>query len=321
MIKSKDVLERLLTEDGIPFLNVDEIKKGKRSGNLIKKLIGFIKRMNRISDVIKRHQPDLLAGSAAELAVLGKLHKIPSAIFFEDDFEAIKPFALIAGPTATELICPDCCSAWNWNHKKRGYPSYHELAYLHPDHFTPDFSKVEHIFSREKPNFILRFVSLDAYHDIGKAGISDTLADQLIEKLEKQGNVFITSERVLPERFEKYKIRIPANQIHHALFFADLFIGDSQTMTAESAVLGTPSLRYSDFKGELSYLEELEINYQLTFGYRTGEIEQLLNKVDEILLMPNRKDDFAKRREKMLTERINFAKWMEEYFRRKLELK
>jgi predicted glycosyltransferase len=49
-----------------------------------------------------------------------------------------------------------------------------------------------------------------------------------------------------------------------------MYIGDSQTMTAEAAVLGTPAIRFNDFVGELSYLEELEYTFDLTYGIKTN---------------------------------------------------
>ena len=54
--------------------------------------------------------------------------------------------------------------------------------------------------------------------------------------------------------------------MHHALYFAEMFIGDSQTMTAEAAVLGTPALRLNNFVGKLGYLNELERKFNLTYG-------------------------------------------------------
>ncbi len=56
------------------------------------------------------------------------------------------------------------------------------------------------------------------------------------------------------------------SDIYHALYYADLYIGDSQTIAAEKAVLGTPALRFNDFVGKIGYLEELEHKYGLTFG-------------------------------------------------------
>jgi predicted glycosyltransferase len=306
-IKSKDVLEKLLQESGISFINID-------SGNSTKKkskfriLLSFSRRMMKLMGIILKNKPRRLIGSAAELGVLGKMLNIPSFILFEDDFEKVGFFARIAGPSATYLICPDCCSAWKWNHKKIGYPSYHELAYLHPNHFNPDESRVEKIFDLSKRNFILRFSELGAYHDVGKTGISDELARRLISMLEKHGKVYITSERALSAEFEPYRIHIKASDIHHALYYADMFIGDSQTMTAEAAVLGTPAIRYNDFVGELSYLDDLEKNYQLTTGVRTSEEEKLFSVVEAHLSIKDLKHEWWKRRTVMLDNKSDFSK-------------
>ena len=304
VIKSKDVLEKLLIDSKLEYLNISD---ANNTGSAYK---NFAKRLFNLAKIIRANKPNLLVGSAAELTILGKLFRIPSYIFFEDDFEAVKKFAKIAGPLATKLVCPDCCSAWKWNDKKLGYKSYHELAYLHPNHFTPDAEKVKSTFNLNEKNFILRFAQLTAYHDVGKSGITTDIAQQLINMLSKYGNVFITSERALEPQFEKYRIQISPLDIHHALYFADMYIGDSQTMTAEAAVLGTPAIRFNDFVGELSYLEELEHRFNLTYGIKTNHPEKLLEKVTELLQIPNLKQEWQNRRQNMLKERIDFAEFM-----------
>jgi len=316
LIKTKDVLEQLLKEDGVPYINVDDKAGAKTVGKTFAIAKKFSKRMLRIAGIIRKEKPTILVGCSAELAILGKFFSIPSCAFFEDDLEKVKSFAKLAGPTATYLICPDVCSAWKWEKKKLGYNSYHELAYLHPDHFTPDRNLVNHMFQPGTRNFILRFSELGAYHDAGKTGITDELALQLIEKIKPYGKVYITSERPLSAQFEPYRIAIKSSHIHHALYFADMFIGDSQTMTAESAVLGTPALRYNDFVGELGYLEDLEHNYGLTYGFRTSNKEGLLKKLDELLADNNLNATWQQRREKMLNEKINFARWMVSFLKR-----
>ncbi len=312
LIKSKDVLEKLLIDSKLDYVN---ISAANNKGNAYK---NFAKRLFNLAKIIRTHKPKLLVGSAAELTILGKVFNIPSYIFFEDDFEVVKKFAKIAGPLATKLICPDCCSAWKWNDKKIGYKSYHELAYLHPNHFIPDAKKVRSIFNLNEKNFILRFAQLTAYHDVGKSGITTTIAQQLIDMLSTHGNVFITSERELEPQFEKYRIQISPLDIHHALYFADMYIGDSQTMTAEAAVLGTPAIRFNDFVGELSYLEELEHTFHLTNGIKTNHPEKLLSKVDELLHVLDLKEEWQSRRHKMLHERIDFADFMTQLIEKKL---
>ncbi len=305
-IKTKDVLEQLLIENQISFLNIDRAAQGdKRS--LYRLASDLFNRSRKIASLVRKNRIRLIAGSAAEVAVVGRLTGIPSYVFFEDDLEKIKPFAWIAGPLADYLVCPDCCSAWKWNHKKIGYAGYHELAYLHPDHFKPDENIAFSILERGRKNFLLRFSRLGAYHDKGISGLSDEKALQLVNLLLPHGRVFISSERILPPELELFRIAIRAKDIHHVLAFVDLYMGDSQTMTAEAAVLGTPALRYNDFVRQLSYLEELEFRYGLTYGFPTSDFEGLLRKTKELLQCKDLKKEWQQKRLRMLNEKINTA--------------
>jgi predicted glycosyltransferase len=307
VIKSKDVLEKLLIDSHLQYINI--APKLKKNGKLAL-YVSLIKRIATLTKIILKYKPTKLAGSAAELAILGKIFRIPSYVFFEDDFEVVPKFAKIAGPLATYLVCPNCCSAWKWDSKKIGYNSYHELAYLHPNHFTPDATKVENIFDLNKRNFILRFAQLTAYHDVGKSGIDTTIAQQLIDTLLPHGNIYITSERPLEPQFEKYRIQISPLDIHHALYFADMYIGDSQTMTAEAALLGTPAIRFNDFVGELAYLEELEHKFQLTLGIRADNPQKLIDVTRTLVNTPNLKQIWQQRRSMMLEQSIDFSEFM-----------
>ncbi len=98
--------------------------------------------------------------------------------------------------------------------------------------------------------------------------------------------------------------------MHDALAFADLYVGDSQTMTAEAAVLGTPAIRFNDFVGKLGYLEELEHRYGLTYGIKTSEPGQLFSKIEELLAMPNLRQEWQRRRERMLADKIDVTAFM-----------
>jgi len=55
--------------------------------------------------------------------------------------------------------------------------------------------------------------------------------------------------------------------MHSLLYYATMFIGDSQTMTSEAAMLGTPSLKLNSFAGKLSVPNELEQKYQLCYSF------------------------------------------------------
>ena len=90
---------------------------------------------------------------------------------------------------------------------------------------------------------------------------------------------------------------------------ADFVLGDSQTMTAEAAVLGVPAFRLNDFVGRISYLKELEA-YGLAFGFRPGEEERALAAIHAVVRQPDRCAVFAERRRRMLAERIDPLPWL-----------
>jgi len=226
----------------------------------------------------------LLIGSEPALAHVGRLLNIPSILLNEDDAEYIPGFAKLTYPFVSYILSPQITSAWKWEHKKIGYNSYHELAYLHPRNFIPDLSLIANHIDINKPFFILRFSKLEAYHDKGTQGISNELALQITHRLKDHGNVYINSEREISEELNKFRLSLPSKYMHHALKFCRLLICDSQTMAAEAAVLGTPSIRFSGHVGKkISYLEELEEKYKLTFGVKINNPEELMQKIQEFI--------------------------------------
>lgn len=198
--------------------------------------------------------------------------------------------------------------------KKVPFHGYKELGSLHPRRFNPNQDIIKQFNPDLSKYFILRLVSLKATHDVGKAGLNDEEVLLLISMLENHGKVFITSERSLPDKFEKYRISIKVNEIAHALYFADLLIADSQTMSAEAGVLGTPYIRFNDFVGRISYLEELENKYKLGYGIKTKDKDLLFSKVNELLNTPNLKDEWKIKRSKMLSEKIDMTDFMVWFF-------
>ena len=142
--------------------------------------------------------------------------------------------------------------------------------------------------------------------------------------------IYITSERPLEPQFEKYRIKINPLDMHHVMAFASLYIGDSQTMAAEAGVLGVPFVRFNDFVGRIGYLRELEDVYELGYGIHAtplasdspirrndgsvqpSGVEELYKRVEQLVSMPSeeRRAIFQSRREKMLSDKIDCAKFL-----------
>jgi predicted glycosyltransferase len=307
MIKKKDILQEICKANGLEFVNIQPEGSGEsRSG----KILSLLKRDIKVFKKVWRKRPDMMIGSEISLAQVGRLLGIPSLILSEDDAEYVQGFARLAYPFVKHILSPHVCSAWKWEHKKIGYNSLHELAYLHPNHFTPDSSLIKDYVDINKPFFVLRLSKLDAYHDEGKTGITNQLAIDIVNILSLHGQVMINSERPLPEELEPLRTKLPSQHIHHALFYSSLFISDSQTMTAEAAVLGTPSVRFNDFVGKLGYLEDLEHNYELTFGIKTNNAEGLLAKIKSLAEEQLDPEIWKAKREKLLHEKIDLARYL-----------
>ena len=165
----------------------------------------------------------------------------------------------------------------------------------------------------------MRFASLHAHHDGGVRGIGNKLATELVNRLKPHGRVFITSERELSAELEPYRLNINPMDIHHLLAFAKSVIGDSQTMSAEAGVLGTPYIRYNDFVDKIGYLNELEETYKLGFGITPDYPDQLLSKAEELASGSNVKAEFQKRREKMLSVKINVTDFLIQFVEKFME--
>jgi len=190
-------------------------------------------------------------------------------------------------------------------------PTYKELAYLHPDRFIPDELALRDLGIELGEKFsLLRFSGYDAWHDVGQHGFDYNLKVKLVKNLEHHGEVYVSSEKELPKKLKKYQLNVPIDKIHDVLYHANLFVGDSQTMTTESAVLGTPAIRCSSFAGEndMTNFVELENKYGLIYNYR--EPEKAIKKATELIQRPDLKEEWAKKREKLLKDKIDLSAFL-----------
>jgi uncharacterized protein len=307
LIKKKDVLEELLIESGFDYYNI--LPQGRKD-NKLSIAIGQLTQDTKLFYFCLKEKHDILVGTSVAISHVGKLLGIPSINLNEDDADVVPLYARLSYPWATNILAPTVCRMGKWASKTTFYNSYHELAYLHPNNFIPNKKTAQQYVSLEKPFYILRFAKLGAHHDVGITGISNEIAIQIIEILKTFGNIYITSERELAEELEPYRIQIKPKDMHHVLAFSTLYIGDSQTMAAECGVLGTPFIRFNDFVGRISYLEELENKYHLGFGIKTDDVQQLFITINNLVHQENPYEIYQERRKKMLSEKIDYASFL-----------
>lgn len=315
--RDKDVTITLLNSYGIKYTVLSKAVSGLfgLGKELLKRDIALLK-------ISRKFNPDILIGigNPSITHVAWILNK--KSIFFYDT-EHAKLINTASFPFAS-AICTPTCYKKDLGKKQIRYNGYHELAYLHPNYFTPNPAVLDEIGLDEDDTFIiLRFVSWNASHDVGHHGIQDRTA--LVRELERYGQVFITSEGRLDGGLAKYQIKVAPEKMHDLLYYATLLYGESATMASECAVLGTHAI-YCDFAGR-GYTDEEEAKYGLVYNFKLdeGSIRSSLEKAVELLGMNNLKNLGRKKRENLVADKIDVTAFMiwfvENYPKSFIELK
>lgn len=303
LIKSKDILEYLVENAGFKYINIQEGDLNTRTKCKI--FFDSLKRTGSLLKFAYNWKPDLMIGTDSSIAQSGYILGIKTLTVLEDDISVIKNLANLTFPFSTKIVTPNVCDVGKWKNKKIGYDGYMKLAYLHPKYFTARKEIVQKYLIAES-YWLIRVVKLNAHHDFNVNGINALFLNKIINVArEKNIQVFISAEGDLNPDLEKYRLKINHEDIHHVIAFASLIISDSQSMSVESALLGVPSLRFSDFSGKISVLEELEHKYGLTFGFNTNEENLLFEKLQWILSQPNLKDEFRLKLKRLMDDKIS----------------
>jgi predicted glycosyltransferase len=206
-------------------------------------------------------------------------------------------------PAATRIYTPQAYRD-DLGPKHTRYKGYHELAYLHPNRFTPDQERLAtQGLAPGEPYTFIRLVSWQSHHDIGDYGVRDI--HRVVERLGKYGRVLVSSEAPLPPDLQAFAYTGAVADVHHFLAFARLTFGESATMASESAMLGVPGVFIST--SSRGYTDEQESRYGLVFnfnGERARE-ELALQRAEEILVDSQSAQLFADRRAAMLTDSVD----------------
>jgi len=308
-ITSKDVLEDLVQNEGWNYKNI--FPRGRKLRYLpfyFNISLFFVLTILKLFYYTRKKTYDLFITDDL-LVYIGKLKKVPTIVVNDTDIEVVKEISIMLQFT-DYCLTPSVTDLGRFNRKKIGYDGYKELAYLHPNWFSADEEiKTKYIDANER-YFIIRLVSLSAYHDVGMGGLNDKNVLRLLKLLNKYGKPYICSERSLTNELEKYRLEVSPSDFIHVLAGASIFIGDSQTTTSEASILGVPSFRLNDFVGKIRVMEEKEEKYRLSFNYRPTDFNHMLDDISKLLKQCGLKQIFKKRRDKLLNEKIDLSSFM-----------
>lgn len=249
----------------------DYICFGKKYKSTVGKLWGLLKFDLKELLICWKFRPDVLLSHGSMYAAHAAWLCHKPHISFEDtyNFEQIRlyePFtkAILTGDYEHPFI----------SKKEIHYAGYHELAYLHPNRFTPDKSVLNDLGVKDGEKYcLLRFVSWNATHDKGHKGMSYENKLKAVEEFSKFGKVFISSEKELPDELKRFKLPTAPEKVHSVMAFASMIFGESATMVSEGVVLGVPGV-YMDDTGRY-YTTEQEKKYGMCFNFSESEEDQL----------------------------------------------
>ena len=301
--RNKDGTLDLLDKFGMNYVEVGRYKK-----NNISKAVEMFRIDYKLYKLAMRLNPDVLIGSVSNVYVahVSALINKPSILFSDTEHGTLQN--LLSYPFVSAICTPSCFKR-DLSKKQIRYNGYHELAYLHPNYFTPDSAVLDEIgLSKDDTFIILRFVSWTAAHDVGQHGIKNKI--ELVRELKKYGRVFITSEGRLESDLEKYKIKVSPEKLHDLLYYASLYVGEGATTASECAILGTHAIYVNTLR--LGYTDEEEEKYNLVYNFsdeKTME-KQAFNKALELLGNINLRKEGKRKRERLLKDKIDVTAFM-----------
>lgn len=313
-VRNIPIAKRLMTHYGmIPYIDL-----GDKKDSLLGKAQTILQQDIQIANFIRKNHIDLGLSSGLVLSHVSKLSHMKSYVFDDDD-DIVEPLSVkFEHPLSDVVFTPDCIR--RKTKQAVYYAGTHELAYLHPKRFTPDPTVLQHAgIQPDERFFIMRFVALKGHHDVGQQGLTLEQKKALVELLKPHGRVIITSERAIEPEFEQYRLPVPPEEIHSLMAYSAMFLGDSQTMTSEAAVLSVPALKCNTFAGRLSVPNMLEQRFDLCYAYQPQQFKEMYSHVERLLACDPEelKNEWQKKQQRMLAEMIDptefFVNYIEEH--------
>ena len=294
--KEKDIVTDLLDELGYKY-----IKYGASKTGILNKIFNAPRLILELNKIVRKFDPDYIISKSSPYANLLRLVRRFKTITMPDS-EGVWINEKLVIPLTDYLVTPSNYTV-DYGTKHLRINGFFESAYLHPS--TNNFSSecLSLLHGRKRDRYcIIRFISWNANHDISHSGFSDEQKIDLVKSLEKEMDVYISSEGGLPGSLQKNELRIPVSKMHCLLNFADLYIGDSQTMAAEAAILGTPAVRVNSWVGvnDMSNFVILEHTHNLLHNY--PNIETAVNKAIELAQDHESKAKWIQRRDEYFSK-------------------
>ncbi len=306
--RERKFIKELLDYYDLPFIN-----RGKGSGSKFGKFFYMLKADLIVLREAIKFKPDMFLSFsspyASQVAFLtGKPH-----ISLNDTEHSDAINSIFTHPFCSSILTPDSFGG-DLGKKQIRFDNVLEGLYLHKDLFHPSNEIKKELKIKENEDYVIfRLVSFHAHHDFHQQGITFDTKKSLIKLLEGKFKIFISSEEDLPEEFSQYQIKIKPENMHHVLAGATLIIGESATMSSESAMLGT----YSVYVNSSPITCNVKIQQEAGISKYFNSSEGVLEYVRELIKDKDLKSKTQKRSLDMNRKFINptdFLVWFIENY-------
>lgn len=220
------------------FPNINILKIGKHRKNIFLKIFGQISRELEFIKFFRANKINVSVNQGFANIIAAKVYRIPF-LQFEDDFEYKLAFYYVRY-FCTRDIMPSFIPVNNNNIVN--YKGFKELAYLHPNYFTPNLDELKkynikpnnYVFIREVANVSLNYKK------------SNLSIFKIREKIKKLGLKIMLSleDKKISYYFKEDCIILeePVDDIFSLMKYALFTISSGDTMARESCLLGTPTI-------------------------------------------------------------------------------
>ncbi len=274
--------------------NLTAVSVGKHGGRSLEgKLTASAQRISRLSKMINRLKPDLsVAFASPEAARVAFGLAIPH--YTINDSPHATAVARLTIPLSAKLFSPSLISKRVW--RKLGARQEMIIQYdaLDPIGWLRTFIPNPAILSElnldvSEPVVVLRLEEAFASYLLGRVpereSVMIPIINEIIDTYETPPQIVVLPRymeqiRVLRGVFNN-RVTVLRNVIDgpSLLFFASVFVGAGGTMTAEAALLGTPTL--SCFPREPTLVEKYLVKKKLV--YRETKPQNVVKRINQIL--------------------------------------
>jgi predicted glycosyltransferase len=265
----------------------------------------LVRRTAKLIRLARAERIDVLVGlMGPSIAPAGRVLRRPSFVLY--DTEVATRTNRWVYPLATEVITPRSYTGpVSGNHTT--YAGYHELAYLHPNRFTPDRHRLAAFGLGERPYVLVRLPSLDSSHDSAEVKASGAAWLDGLSAVRDTHTIVVSSEGPPPATLADLRLEGPLEDIHHVLAYADVVVGESATMAAEAAVLGTPAV----FVGTTSrgYVDDIERRYGLISRFTPDEFPMAMADATAIATATDH-GRWRDAQARLLDEHVDVTSWI-----------